>query len=145
MTDTADLIRKARHVAQCSLGTVGGIKTCTGDHTDIRALLRALAARLEAAERLAEAALRVCTYEGAEAEPCWRCGGGGAHCEERIHDLEAKVAAGDRDLLDAEDELAHAAWEHCGCLAIGSGHREGSAECIAYRNAGAPEERVEER
>ena len=43
---------------------------------------------IEALVRVAQAAEDFSTYDGAEPEPCWRCGGGGSHCEERMGDLE---------------------------------------------------------
>lgn len=43
-----------------------------------------------------EAARARIVYEGADAEPCWRCGGGGSRCEERLGELETCRCCGGR-------------------------------------------------
>jgi len=40
---------------------------------------------------------------------------------------------------ELEDELAHAYWDSCGCLAGGMGHAKGSAECWAVTQSGRSE------
>jgi hypothetical protein len=55
------------------------------------------------------------------------------------HEVIAELEAAERDLEEAECELAHAYWDSCGCLAGGMGHRSGTAgyPCSAKRQSDA--------
>jgi len=66
-------------------------------------------------------------YEGVDAEPCWRCGGGGSYCEERLGDLETCRCCGGTG-------------EHCQTVAEISVNSAHAIACVKHNPKQRPDE-----